>query len=100
MTNNNVIENWKDKEKNSKIFVELVENINILLFYLTRLYIKGYPNILCVKIHIENSIVIEENNKDKKINNIIEYYKELTKILENSQTKAYRYKPLIILYLL
>ena len=88
----NVIDKIEEKKKNSKIFVEIVENINILVNYLTSLYIKGYPNLLKEKILIKDSKATKEN---MEIKNVIKHYKEITNLLEESQTEAYKEKPLI-----
>ena len=46
----------KEKEKNSEIFVNIFENIELLKNYLNSLYIKGYLNSLEIivnkKLHI------------------------------------------------
>ena len=88
----NVIDKIEEKKKNSKIFVEIVENINILVNYLTSLYIKGYPKLLKEKILIKDSKATKEN---MEIKNVIKHYKEITNLLEESQTEAYKEKSLI-----
>ena len=88
----NVVDKLEEKTKNSKIFVEIVENINILVNYLTSLYIKGYPNLFKEKIHIKDSIAVKEN---MEIKDVIKHYKKITSLLEESQTEAYKEKPLI-----
>ena len=90
----NVTEKLAKKQENSKTFVEIVENINILVSYLFSLYIKGYPNTLKVELIIENAKVF---GKEKKygIKDIIKTYKDLTIYLEDAQTEAYKEKPLI-----
>ena len=91
---NNVTENYKQKKENSYKFVEIVDNINILVSYLISLYIKGYPNSLQVDLIIKNSKAMDKENKFE-IKEIIKYYKELTNNLENAQTEAYKEKQLI-----
>ena len=88
----NTIDKIEEKEKNSKIFVEIVENIHILVNYLTSLYIKGYPNLLKEKILIKDSQATKDN---MEIKDVIKHYKEITNLLEESQTEAYKEKPLI-----
>ena len=88
----NVIENIEDKKINSEIFVEIVENINQLIYYLLSLYIKGYPYLLEIIIQIENRKAFSDR-KDMK--ELLEYYKNLRIDLENAQTKAYKEKSLI-----
>ena len=89
-----VTDNFKKKQQNSKEFVEIVENINQLLNYLTLLYIKGYPNLLKVDLIIEKSRVMDIN-RIKDIKQIISYYKKLAECLEKAQIEAYEKRPLI-----
>ena len=91
---NDVTDNLKKKQQNSKEFVEIVENINQLLNYLTLLYIKGYPNLLKVELIIEKSRVTDIN-RIKDIKQIISYYKKLAECLEKAQIEAYENRPLI-----
>ena len=90
-----ITDNFEEKEKNSKIFVEIVEKINILVNYLNSLYIKGYANEINITIKIKDSEAIDKYNPERNIQDIIEFYKKLTKQLEEAQTKAYKEKPLI-----
>ena len=87
------IKDFKEKQEQSKIFVEIVENINILIKYLNDLYIKGYPFSIEVKITIDNFKAFDNRKND--IKNIIENYRNITICLEEAQTEAYKEKPLI-----
>ena len=91
---NNVTDNFKQKQENSHKFVEIVENINILVSYLVSLYIKGYPYHLQVDLIIKDFKAMDKEKK-YEIKDIIKYYKELTNNLENAQTEAYKEKELI-----
>ena len=92
---NNVIDKAEQKQHNSLIFVDIVEDINILVSYLTSLYIKGYPNSIKIEIKIEKSIAMDIGRNN--IKDLIKNYKSLTTYLEDAQTKAYKEKPLISL---
>ena len=88
-----VVKDFKEKQEQSKIFVEIVENINILIKYLNDLYIKGYPFSIEVKITIDNYKAFDHRKND--IKKIIENYRNITVCLEEAQTEAYKEKPLI-----
>ena len=89
---NNALENIETRKKNSKIFLEIIDNINQLIIYLKSLYIKGYPNPLEIKLQIKESLCSAEG---KEIKELLKFYKSLSNDLENSQTKAYKEKSLI-----
>ena len=91
---NNVTEKIEEKQKNSKIFAEIVENINTLVSYLTSLYIKGYPFQINVNILIKKSKATSSEG-DEDIKKIINFYKNLAANLETTQIEAYKSKPLI-----
>ena len=91
---NNVTEKIEEKQKNSKIFAEMVENINTLVSYLTSLYIKGYPFPLKINISIKESKATS-NERNEDIKAIINFYKGLATDLERAQIEAYKSKPLI-----
>ena len=86
------VDNIEDKQKNSEIFVDIIENIGQLINYLNSLYIKGYPYSLDIILQIKNSSALCE---EKEINILLEDYKRLSEDLENVQTKAYSQKSLI-----
>jgi hypothetical protein len=88
-----VTKDFKKKQENSKIFVEIVENINILISYLYALFIKGYPNSIKLDIIIDECQAFDSENKN--IKKIIDNYKVLTNLLEEAQTEAYKERPLI-----
>ena len=91
---NDVTDNIKKKQQNSKEFVEIVENINQLMNYLTLLYIKGYPNLLKVELIIKDSEVMDIN-RENNIKQIIQNYKKLAEHLEKAQIEAYEKSSLI-----
>ena len=77
------------KEKLTNIFLTLIDNIEQLIKTLNSLLYSGYPNIIYLKLEVEDSITYEENNKNKKLEELIEDYKKENKEYKKIIKKGY-----------
>ena len=81
--------------KNNKLFIQVVSNISSILNKLRKLGLAGYPNIIEIKINIDNyeeSYIWEsQTNYQQIIDSLDEKLTELRKL----QLNAYEKKPLI-----
>ena len=87
-TNTNVLKNEGEedeqnnkvsKEKITKEFIRLIDNIKQLNETLNSLLRSGYPKIISLSLIIKNSHAYDKNNSRKNLEKIIEEYEELNK---------------------
>ena len=106
-TNSNAINNDKEKkskEKLTKEFLNIIDNIMQLTNTLNILQKSGYPNIINLTLKINNSKVFEENDENEEnivrrdLGEIIEYYNETNKKFKKSIKKGYENYPFLRLF--
>ena len=102
-TNSNLLkqnenEDTMTKEKLTKEFVVLTDNIKQLTNTLNSLRKSGYPENINLKLCIIKSIAFEKNNRENNLQKIIEKYKNINKIFKKSLDKGYEEFPFIRLF--
>ena len=106
-TNTNVLKNEGEedeqnnkvsKEKITKEFIRLIDNIKQLNETLNSLLRSGYPKIISLSLIIKNSHAYDKNNSRKNLETIIEKYEELNKKFKKSIKRGYRLFPYLRLF--
>ena len=102
-TNTNFMNYSKTHYNNSKEnitnqFVNIIDNIKQLNNTLNDLIKSGYPSIKNINLKIQNSLVYDENNKNKTLQKIIEEYININKKFKKKIKNGYKTKPLLRLF--
>ena len=105
-TNTNVLKNEEEDEQNKRIskekitkeFVTLIDNIKQLNDTLNSLLKSGYPKINNLSLIVKNSHAYDKNNSKKNLETIIEEYKEINKNYKKSIKNGYREFPFLRLF--
>ena len=97
-TNEEEEKNEINKQKITKEFVNLIDDIKNLNKTLNSLLKSGYPNEITISLKIEESQAYDENNKQKNLQKIIEEYKNIDENLKKRIKKGYENFPLLKLF--
>ena len=102
-TNSNLLkqnenEDTITKEKLTKEFIVLIDNIKQLTNTLNSLRKSGYPENINLKLCIIKSIAFDKNNRENNLQKIIEKYKNINKLFKKSLDKGYEEFPFIRLF--
>ena len=82
-----------EKIQNSKVFINLIDNIKRLTSTLNSLLNAGYPYIVNLRFNIKNATVKNENEKELK--DIMDEYKKERNKFSNSLEEAYEKFPFL-----
>ena len=85
-----------DKEKMSKEYINLIDDLKQLTLTLNSLLQTGYPYLTNLKLNVKNFITTDENGKVLK--DIMEDYKKKNSAFKNSLKEAYEKFPLLRLF--
>ena len=87
-----------NKEKFTKKFVDLIENIQQLNKFLNQLTETGYPYMNNLTLQIEDSEAFEKNNKNKNLKYIMESYNDTNNKYKETIIQGYQNYPLLRLF--
>ena len=82
--------NKVSKEKITKEYITLIDNIKQLNETLNSLLKSGYPKILNLSLKVKNSNAFDKNNSKKNLEKIIEEYNEINESFKKSIKKGYK----------
>ena len=86
------------KEKITKEFISLIDNIKKLNETLNSLLRSGYPKVINISLKIRNSNAFDKNNSKKNLEKIINEYNEINETFKKSIRKGYKEFQLLRLF--